>query len=115
MSSGEVCSWCGTILATRPVWTEIRRTDSAGRPIRKRVHMKPLQLVVALRWEGAPSERSRWRNAGDNSDLPIFRLCGPCLEGKNVGEFLAVWLDRVLDRLHVGGRVERLPDPPPRD
>lgn len=62
---------------------------------RKRVHMKPAQVVISCRVEGSL----------DREELPEIatwsvRVCVDCLRGLTFGEVLAVALDR---RLEAGG------------
>lgn len=67
--NGEVCAICDADLSMRPVLTTVRHRDTT---INKRVHMKPVQVVLASRREGAHGPR--------DFDPPavFWRFCAKC-------------------------------------
>ncbi len=105
--SGECCGVCGKRLAVAPVMKTVKHPKDPTKTVQKRVHCKPLQLVLVTRVEGSTGEHplatmDAARRLGGKvlHETMIgreWRICGACCEGKTVAEILAVLIDAKLE------------------
>lgn len=87
------CLVCRADLETRPVLRSVRRAAGPeGATFKKRVHMKPAQVVIACRCEGSFNAE----NLPDTAKWEL-RVCVDCLKGRTFAEVIAVALDRALE------------------
>lgn len=89
------CVMCGESTKPRPVLTRVRDHRNPGKTIEKRVHMKPVQLVIAAHFHAVARELAEWE--GIPKRWAGLEVCASCLDGKSAGEVLAVWLDHELE------------------
>lgn len=61
--------------------------------VKKRVHCKPLQLVVWARFEGSLGLHEMPADFEEGG----IRVCVDCFRGKRLAEVIAVLLDRLLE------------------
>jgi hypothetical protein len=71
-----------------------RWNDTTGRGVfRKRVHCKPLQLVITATFEGALGVE----DAPKDFEASSLRICVDCFRGRRFAEVLAVVVDQLLE------------------
>lgn len=103
----ETCGVCGKDLAVVPVLKMVRHPKDKTKTVQKRVHCKPLQLVLVTRVEGSTGEHplaalDAAKRLGGTVELETmvgreWRICGACCEGKSVAGILAVLIDAKLE------------------
>ena len=90
------CLMCGAETKPRPVLTRVRNhRGPEGSTIEKRVHMRPVQLIIQAHFHAARLELKEGLPIGG---LIRLEVCGSCVDGRTAGELLAVWLDKELEK-----------------
>lgn len=95
----RVCAVCSVDLEPRPVLKRVYQ-PTLGREVYTRVRAMPRHARVRLSWEGSQGLTPEQFEQEERASRATFGvcLCLACVQGKQLGQLVAVLGDRLLER-----------------